>query len=148
MLAAIQITDGWKTVLASVGAMLILAGLDFTGAIFAKEWAERGRIPMFVLGLASFAILFVVYARILKVAELSTVTIGWVVFLQVGLIAIDALRYDVRLSTGKMVAIGAILVLQGYLVLAPNGEVSPKPTAQSAAPVSEIAHHLLIEQSQ
>src|SRR5207253_2194706 len=104
MLATIQATDGWKTVIVSVAAMLVLAGLDFVGALFAKEWAERGRMPMFLLGLASFAILFVVYARILKVAELSTVTIGWVVFLQVGLLTLDALKYDVRISPGKIVA--------------------------------------------
>ena len=59
-------------------AMIALAGLDFIGALFAKEWAERGRIPMFILGWISFSVLFFVYARILKVAELSTVTIGWI----------------------------------------------------------------------
>jgi len=145
MLATIQVTDGWKTVVMSVGAMLLLAGLDFTGAIFAKEWAERGRMPMFLLGLASFAILFVVYARILKVAELSTVTIGWVVFLQVGLLALDALRYEVRLSPGKMLAIVAILLLQGYLVLAPNEKADSKSSATSPAPISEIVQPALAE---
>lgn len=31
----------WHFYLLSVGAMLALAGLDFVGALFAKEWAER-----------------------------------------------------------------------------------------------------------
>jgi hypothetical protein len=52
---------------------------------------------------------------------LSIVTMGWIVFLQVGLLVIDSMRYGVTFPPGKWLAIGVILMLQAYLVLAPNG---------------------------
>jgi hypothetical protein len=61
-----------------------------------------------------------VYAVSPKVAELSTVTFGWIVTLQVGLL-LERIRYVVELANGKRAAIVAILVLQAYLILAPNG---------------------------
>ena len=93
------------------GAMVVLAALDFVGAVLAKEWAtERNHW------------LFAVYAVSLKLAELSTVTFGWIVTLQVGLLLLERVRYAVVLPSGKWAAIVAILVLQAYLILAPNGE--------------------------
>jgi hypothetical protein len=62
-----------------------------------------------------------VYAVSLRVAELSTVTFGWIVTLQVGLLLLERIRYAVELPNGKWAAIVAILVLQAYLILAPNG---------------------------
>jgi hypothetical protein len=114
--------EAWHFYLISVGAMLALAGLDFVGAVFAKEWAERQHPTLFFAGLLAFGLLFGVYAASLKVAELSTVTFGWVVFLQVGLLILERVRYGVDLPPGKWAAIAAILVLQGYLILAPNGD--------------------------
>lgn len=125
MNAAFENSGSWKFYLVTFAAMLALAGLDFIGALFAKEWAERGRLPMFLLGWLSFSILFVVYARILKVAELSTVTIGWIVFLQVGLLVLDAVHYDVRMPWEKWAAIVVIILLQVYLVAAPNADAAP-----------------------
>jgi hypothetical protein len=50
------------------------------------------------------------------------VTFGWIVTLQVGLLLLERVRYAVVLPSGKWAAIVAILVLQAYLILAPNGE--------------------------
>ena len=100
--------------------MLLLAGLDLVGAIVAKEWT-LGRSSWFlVAGAMSFVVLFAVYAVGLRYAELSTVTFGWIVGLQVAVLVVERLRYEVELPPGKWAAIVAILVLQGYLVLAPN----------------------------
>ena len=66
--------------------------------------------------------LFWVYASSLKYAELALVTMGWVVMLQVGLVLIDRWVYGVELPLGKWVAIGVVLLAQGYLVLAPGVE--------------------------
>ena len=63
--------------------------------------------------------LYVVYATSLKTADLSVVTMGWVVMLQIGLVLIDRFRYDVSFSTNKWLAIVIILVLQAYLILDP-----------------------------
>ena len=114
----------WTTAMTAVAAMLVLAALDFTGAIFAKESVERQHVGLYLAGAASFLLLYVVYAQILKTAELSIVTIGWVVFLQVGLLLVDRFRYGVEFASAKWLAIGVILLLQAYLVLAPNGASS------------------------
>ena len=104
------------------GAMVVLAALDFVGSVLAKEWAEERNHWLFAAGLVAFGALFAVYAVSLKLAELSTVTFGWIITLQVGLLVLERVRYAVVLPSGKWVAIVAILVLQAYLVLAPNGE--------------------------
>ena len=105
-----------------VGAMVALAALDFVGAVLARQWAEERNHWLFAGGLAAFGALFAVYALSLKLAELSTVTFGWIVTLQVGLLLLERVRYAVVLPSGKWAAIMAILVLQAYLILAPNGE--------------------------
>jgi hypothetical protein len=120
LLRTFGIPASWDFYLLSLGAMLALAALDFAGALLAKEWAERHHPAYFLAGLLSFGILFAVYAASLKVAELSVITFGWIVFLQVGLVLLDRVRYGVELPPGKWVAIAAILTLQAYLILAPN----------------------------
>ncbi len=117
----LQLPAAWRFYAASLGTMVLLAVLDIVGALFAKEWAERHHAMWFVAGLATFGLLFAVYAASLRVAELSVVTLGWIVFLQVGLLLVDRFRYGVDLPPAKWAAIAAILVLQGFLVLGPNG---------------------------
>ncbi len=101
--------------------MVLLATLDFTSAIFAKEWTLRNNYVFFVVGAATSLFLFLVYAHVLKTAELSIVTIGWVVFLQVGLVLVDRFRYGVDFHTTQWLAVGAILLLQVYLIVGPRG---------------------------
>ena len=115
----------WRFYAISFAAMVALAGLDLVGAVLAKEWAETTTPPGSWLRLATFGILFAVYANSLRVAELSVVTLGWVVLLQVGLVMLDRFRYGIDLPPGKWLAIAAILVLQGYLMLAPNNGNGP-----------------------
>ena len=110
--------------LTSISAMLILALLDFVGAVFAKEWADTRQPWFFVAGLLTFMGLFTFYALSLKTAELSIVTIGWVVFRQVGLLLYERFRYGASLPPLKWVAIVLILALQAYLVLAPNADMT------------------------
>ena len=40
-------------------------------------------------GAAAFAVLFVVYAQGCSYAELTTITFGWVVMLQIGVVLMD-----------------------------------------------------------
>jgi hypothetical protein len=123
-LRALGVPASWDFYLLSLAAMLALALLDFIGAIFAKEWVERHHAGFFLAGLLSFGVLFAVYAASLRFAELSVVTFGWIVFLQVGLLMLDRFRYGVELPPGKWVAISLILVLQAYLILAPNASTT------------------------
>ena len=137
-LRALGVPPSWHFYLVSFAAMLALAGLDLLGALMAKEWAERHHTAWFVAGLLTFGLLFAVYAASLRVAELSVVTLGWIVFLQVGLLLIDRFRYGVELPPAKWAAIAVILALQAYLVLSPNGEPrvasrDPEPTTDGLA---------------
>lgn len=121
-LETLGIPGGWRFYAVSLGAMLTLAGLDMAGAVLAKEWTLRQHPAWFLAGLLTFGVLFAVYAASLHIAELSVVTLGWVVFLQVGLVVIDTMRYGVSFPPSKWAAIAIILLLQAFLVLGPNGE--------------------------
>ncbi|MDQ3225123.1 MAG: hypothetical protein M3Q50_00640 [Chloroflexota bacterium] len=125
--------------LASAVAMVGLALLDFVGAVLAKEWADTRQPLWFALGMVTFMGLFAFYAISLKTAELSVVTIGWVVFLQVGLLLYERLRYGVTLSPAKWAAIAVILALQAFLVLIPNeGTAAAVPEPTTASPSEAV----------
>jgi len=104
----------------SLLAMVLLAGLDIAGALAAKEWMEHRHPLYFIGGLLTFGLLFAVYAKSLSVAELPIVTLGWIVCLQIGLTIIDRIFYDSDLPPGKLIAILVIVILQGYIMVAPN----------------------------
>jgi hypothetical protein len=116
----IKVPPAWPVPVIATIAMVLLAALDLAGAVAAKEWADDGNVRGLVLGSASFLVLWWVYASSLKYAELSLVTMGWIVLLQVGLLLIDRWRYGVELSTGKWVAVAVVLLAQGYLLLTPS----------------------------
>lgn len=107
----------WPVPVVATVAMVLLAGLDLVGAVFAKEWADNGSLRGLVIGAGCFLVLFWVYASSLRYAELSLVTMGWIVILQVGVLLVDTLRYGVALPMDKLVAIAVVLVAQGYLLL-------------------------------
>ena len=110
----------------SAGAMLVLiivlAGLDLIGAILAKEWNSGRGAWLFLAGAGTSLLLFLIYALGLRYAEMSTVTFGWIVGLQVAILLVERFKYGVSLPTGKWLAVVAIVGLQAYLVMVPNGE--------------------------
>src|SRR6478672_12925280 len=118
----IRMPEAWPVPVIATIAMVSLAALDLTGALFAKEWAQNGSARGLVLGAGVFLVLFWVYASSLRYAELALVTMGWIVMLQVGLVLVDRWRYGVELPAGKWVAIVVVLLAQAYLVLAPSAE--------------------------
>jgi hypothetical protein len=94
-----------------------LAALDLVGAALARSWATSGSVLALLAGIGVFALLFVVYGRSLRYAELSTVTIGWIVLLQVGVLALDA-RAGVHIEPSKVAVVALMLGLQAYVVAA------------------------------
>ena len=109
----------WPVWLVALLATVLLALLDVAGAVAAKEWAQH-RLPVaLVAGLVLAALLFLVYAATLQYASLTTVTFGWVVMLQVGVVLLDRFRYDEPMPTGTWVAVGVLILAQAYLLLAP-----------------------------
>lgn len=83
----IPIPARWPFPVVATLAMVALASLDIIGALLAKAWLANRSTPGFLAGVAVFALLFWVYGSSLAYAELATVTFGWIVLLQVGLLA-------------------------------------------------------------
>lgn len=118
--------------------ILVLAGLDMIGALLAKEYADQHRPPIFLFGALTFLALFAVYAYALKLAQLSIVTMGWIVLLEVGLLAVDYRRAAVSLNRGQWAAVAVILVLQCYLVLSTGSRAARD--AESAPVLVKMAN--------
>ena len=125
--------DGWPQPVVAVIAMILLAGLDLAGTMAAKEAVERRSLGLALTGAALFLAVFWVFISSLHVAELTTVTFGWIVILQVGVVLLDRFRYGVTLSPGTWLAIVILLVAQAYLILAPGSKPATEVTAISAA---------------
>ena len=62
---------------------------------------------------------FLVYSRSLRYADLTTVTFGWVVLLELGVMVWERSR-GVVFGTDKLVALAALVALQAYLMLSPG----------------------------
>jgi hypothetical protein len=120
-------------------AALLLAGLDLLGAVAAKNLARSGTFTWFAAGVLLFVLLFWVYASMLELAELSVVTLAWIVVLQVAVVILDRVRYQVPLGAGQVTAIIMILILQGYLVLSTSGPMRGGEPAQVTAVVAGSA---------
>jgi len=95
----------------------MLAALDLAGTLLAKEWTVHRAVWQLVGGGAAFLALFVVLVWGLRYAELSMLTLGWIVVLQLAVLMVDRSRYGTQLSVGGWLAVVGILVLQGYLLL-------------------------------
>lgn len=103
-----------------VGLTVVLASLDVVESVLAKEWSIRRSPWLLIAGLTASVLLFVVFVVAIRFTEMSTVTIGWVVMMQVGLMVTESVRYGVSHPTDRWVAMGAIICLLGYLVVAPS----------------------------
>jgi hypothetical protein len=114
-----------RSPMAMVGFMVLLAGLDFTGTMLAKEWTIHRAAWQLLGGGFAFVALFVALVCGLRYAEMSMLSLGWIVVLQTGLILLDRSRYGFQLSTGGWLAVAAILVLQGYLLIGGGSNSAP-----------------------
>lgn len=130
----IRLPETVPTWLIATLAMVTLAALDLGGSFAAKEWVERRSVPMLMTGATLFVVLFWVFASSLQYAELTPVTFGWVVMLQVGVLLLDRFRYQVEMSPGQWVAVVVILVAQAYLML--GHLIGPAETATTSASAS------------
>jgi hypothetical protein len=124
MVVLLRAPDGWSQPVVAVVAMVLLAVLDLGGSLAAKEAVERRSLGLGLAGAGLFLLVFWVYASSLKVAELSAVTFGWIVILQVGVVLLDRFRYGVILAPGAWLAIAVLIAAQAYLVLAPSASIA------------------------
>jgi hypothetical protein len=100
----------------AVVAMVVLAGLDFAGALLARRWAHGGSVAWFVAGAVCFVVLFWVYGSSLRYADLVVVTFGWIAALQVGLVLVGRIGSGRALPVHTWLVAGAIIVLEGVLI--------------------------------
>lgn len=107
-----------------VGITALLAVLDVGEAIVAKEWADRRNHWLFVVGAVCAVGLFVLFAVAVRFAEMSTVTLGWVVTMQVGLMLAEQFRYGVGHGANRWAAVLAMIVLQVYLLATPTSSTA------------------------
>ena len=100
-------------------AMVALAGLDIAGAVAAKEAALRRSPLLTAAGMLIFVALFWgLHTELARpTSGLAAVTLGWVVLLQVAVVAIDRLRYGVEWVPQVWAAILVLLGAQAYLIL-------------------------------
>src|SRR5262245_652566 len=98
--------------LAIVGLMVLLAALDFTGTLLAKEWTVHPAPWQLAAGAMTCLALFAALALGLRYAEMSLLTLGWIVALQLALIMVDRSRHGTHLSLGGWLAVIAIVVAQ------------------------------------
>lgn len=110
----------------AAGSMLALAALDLIGSYCALRYVATGHQVWWTAGAVAFVSLFGVYSACLRWAELSIVTIGWIVLIQVGVLAMDWLSNGFMLPTGKLVAVAIILCALTYVLFAPNHKYEPK----------------------
>jgi hypothetical protein len=118
---------GVPTPVVAVVAMVLLAVVDLGAAYVTKEAVVRRSLPLAITGVALFVLLFYVYASSLQYAELTLVTLGWIVLLQVGVVLLDRFRYGQVFGPDKWLAIVLILAAQTYLLLAPASAAGAAP---------------------
>lgn len=103
-----------------LGAMLLLATLDATAALFLKE-AVQHRNPLFaVYGIVLMVAVAGVLMWTLELAELTIVSLGWIILFQVAVMVIDRYRYDVVPGRVQLIAIIVAVIALAVAALAPN----------------------------
>ena len=98
------------------GLTIVLAGLDIVESVLAKEWSVRRDHWLLLAGIATSFALFALFVVAIRFTEMSTVTIGWIVLMQGGLMITERVRYGIHHATGTWLAIGAMVVLQVYVI--------------------------------
>ncbi|MFG1924850.1 hypothetical protein [Cryptosporangium sp. NPDC048952] len=118
-----------------LAAMVALTGLDLVGSYCAMRYMDNGHQLWWSAGAIAFLGVFAVYAASLHWAELGTVTLGWIVGVQVGVLVMDRVANGVVVPPGKWIAMAAIFLLMAYMIFAPNGKstksvsIVPSPSA-------------------
>ena len=113
----LRLPSSWPLVVNATVAMAALAVIDLVAAYAAKEWVLHRASSMLALGVVSMVLLFWVYASALQFAELSVVTFGWIVLLQLGVLVLDQFKYGVNHPPRTWLVVAIMMAAQGYLVL-------------------------------
>ena len=105
-----------------IALIILLAGLDVAGAVALKEAQLRREPLLAIIGVALFVALALVLYMVLDTAELTIVSIGWVVAYQAAVMGVDVAWYDAQPTR---LQVGAIVVALAALAVA---ALAPPPT--------------------
>jgi hypothetical protein len=120
-----------------LGLTVALAGIDLVESVLAKEWAIRRSPWLLVAGLVASGLLFAVFVVAVGYTEMSTLTIGWIVVLQLGLMATESIRFGVSHPPDRWVVMGAIVCLLTYLVISPTSSNMPTSASETSVQSGE-----------
>jgi hypothetical protein len=125
LIAATGAVVGRLPAVAVVPVMVVLlAGIDLVSGVLAKSWAATNSGWLMLAGGAMYLVMFWGYGVSLRFGELSTITIGWVVIVTVGNMALDKFRYQVNFPTSKWLVAILIVALLVYLMVDLKGAES------------------------
>jgi hypothetical protein len=104
--------------------VVLLAGIDLASGVVAKSWATTHSGWLMLAGCAMYLVMFWIYGVSLRFGELSTITVGWVVLVTVGNMALDKIHYQVNFPTSKWLAAILAVALLAYLLVDVRGSES------------------------
>lgn len=120
------------TVARLTAIVVVLAGLDVAGAIALKEAQVRSSPGLALTGVAIFVSVAAVLYVALDEAELTVVSLAWIILYQVTVMGVDALYYE---NVPSPVQFAAILVaLVALAVAAVAGSAPKKAPPKHAVP--------------
>lgn len=118
-----------------LAAIVALAGLDSTAVVLFKEAAAQ-RNPLYAIyGIGLLICVAGVLIVTLDMADLTIVSLGWIVMFQVVVMVVDALKYGVY--PGRVQAVAILIALMGLIVAG----LAPSAKAQTQAPVVRAIPH-------
>jgi small multidrug resistance pump len=97
------------------GLLLVAAILEIAGDLSLKWWAETDRWPGIAIGLALYALALIIFAVLLRRAELAVIFALWVGFAAVILSLAGWWLFGEQLSARQVMAIA--LVIGGAMLL-------------------------------
>jgi hypothetical protein len=92
-----------------IGVLVLLAGVGSLATLALKEAAIRRDPRVLALGILGMVALGLIVMLASRIAELTLVSLGWIVIFQVVVTFVDVRWYGVRLGPVQAVAIGVAL---------------------------------------
>jgi multidrug transporter EmrE-like cation transporter len=106
-----MVPDGWTF----WGALALACALEMGGDLALKQWAETDRAVWLIAGVGVYTVALVLFATLLRRAELGVIFVLWTGIAAVFLTAAGWLFFDEVLSAKRL--LGLALVIGGAILL-------------------------------
>jgi hypothetical protein len=146
----LRFPDAWPDGVVIVMALVALTALDIVGSAAAREAVDAGvdaaAWKWVLAGVVVNVVMWWVLASTLLRGSLTVIMLGWCIAAQIGVLALDRVRYGVRLTAPQWAAVVVIISAQVFLMSAPGAgkDAAQRPaslaqlltTGSSSAPIS------------